>query len=191
MLAATVASLVFIAAPAPSIAPPGMTMSSVSAEADPVAPDDVVVERGYGLQILAMDAAGIGLLVLGGSMDDGGGDDTGQAVMTAGLLTLGFGPGIVHATHGRGGAAVASMLLRPTAVYGGALIGASMEDCSNSEALDFCGLGGAILGGLVGYGAVALFDATYLAREKRTPRSWAPSVAASSDGVRLGIGGSF
>jgi len=181
---ATISMLSLICQTAPVLAPPSMTMSSISAENDPVIDDDVVVEQGYGAQILAADGAGIAMMLLGASMES-------EGLAWAGLGTMAFGPGVVHASHNRGGAAVASIVMRPTVVFAGMYAGAAMEDCSADS--DLCGLGGAILGGLVAYGAVAVFDAAYLARTKKTPRSLSltPSVAASSESVRIGIGGSF
>lgn len=183
---ATISMLALICSPAPVLAPPSMTMSNISAENDPFIDEDVVVEQGYGAQILAADGAGIAMMLLGASLES-------EGLAWAGLGTMAFGPGVVHASHNRGGAAVTSMVMRPTVVFAGMYAGAAMEDCSGDRELDFCGLGGAILGGLVAYGAVAVFDAAYLARTKKTPRSLSltPSVAASSQGVRVGIGGSF
>jgi hypothetical protein len=179
---ATLTTLVFVCSP--DISPPSMTMTNVAPADDPQ--PEVVVEKGYALQILAMDALGLAIIA---ASDSSNGDE----MEKVGLLTVGFGPGIVHAAHGRPGAAVASMLMRPAAVYGGAVIGFAMEDCGRSESGDFCGLGGAIVGGVVGYIGAAVFDAAYLAREKRTVRapSWSPHVSASPNGMQVGVGGSF
>ncbi|HUQ04344.1 MAG TPA: hypothetical protein VM261_17715 [Kofleriaceae bacterium] len=188
MLAA-LSTLVFIASPAPAtvpeFAPPSMTMSSIAPTDDPAVDADDDIDRGYGMQILAVDAAGIAMMIAGGSGES-------EQLMVAGMLVMGFGPGVVHAAHDRGGEALASVLIRPGATLGGAYLGVAMENCGDQSG-EFCGLGGALLGGVVGYGAAAIFDAAYLARTKKTPRAarFTPSVAASSSGFQVGLGGSF
>jgi hypothetical protein len=184
---ATLSTLVLFASPAtatpPEFAPPSMTMSRIAPADDPDAGHDV--DRGYATQILAVDAAGIAMLIAGASSDS-------PELATAGLVTMGFGAGVVHASHNRGGEALASFLVRPGLTFAAMYAGAAMEDCGN-ESGDFCGLGGALLGGVVGYGAAAIFDAAYLARTKKSPRAAriTPSVAATSQGMQVGLGGSF
>ncbi len=175
---ATLATLAFVTSPAPVLAPPSMTTVQ-----DDTAEDETI-DRGYGGQIVAVDAAGVAMLLGGGAAESG-------EIAVAGLVVMAFGPGLVHASHSRGDAALASMVMRPAVTVAGMYIGAAMEDCSQGG--DFCGLGGALLGGLVAYGATAVFDAAYLAREKRTarPRSWTPQVSATSRDVNLGVAGSF
>ncbi len=176
---ATLSTLALICTP---LSAPGLTMPDVVAPVEA----EVVVERSYGGQIIAMDAAGLALLVAGAASENG-------AIAGAGALTMAFGPGVVHASHDRGGAAVASMLMRPSLVYGGMALGFATASCdSNGDSL-FCGLGEAFIGGLVGYGVAVVVDSAYLAREKRTVRtpSWSPTVAASPAGVQVGVGGSF
>lgn len=177
---ATVATLVFVTSPAPVLAPPSMTMTTIQADTA----QDEYIDRGYGGQIVAVDAAGIAMLIGGGVAESG-------EIAVAGLAVMAFGPGLVHASHGRGDAALASMVMRPAVTIAGMYIGAAMEDCSQGG--DFCGLAGAFFGGLVAYGAVAVFDAAHLARERRTarPRSWTPQVSATSGGVNLGVAGAF
>lgn len=176
----TAATVLFLSSPV--LAPPSLTMTQIAPHDDPRA--DAVVEKSYGGQILLVDGAGIAMMLVGASVESG-------PLAVAGLLTMGFGPGVVHASHDRGGAAIGSMILRPSAVLAGFFVGAAMEDCSQGG--EFCGLGGALIGGLVGYGAAAVFDAAHLAREKRTApaSSWTPRVAASPQGVQVGVGGSF
>ena len=178
MLAA-LTTLVFVCSPAPVLAPPSMTLSTIQADTS-----DDVVQPGYGGTILAVDAAGVAMLVAAGAAESG-------ELAVAGLVTMAFAPGLVHASRGRGDAALASMVMRPAVTFAGMYVGMHLEDCSGGG--DLCGLGGAFFGGLVAYGATAVFDAAYLARAKRTPRAraWTPQVAASSQGVHMGVAGSF
>lgn len=177
---ATLATLVFVTSPAPVLAPPSMTMTTPQADTAEADTSD----RGYGGQIVAVDAAGIAMLLGAGAAESG-------EIAVAGLAVMAFGPGLVHASHGRGDAALASMVMRPAVTIAGMYIGANMEDCS--EGSDFCGFAGAFFGGLIAYGATAAFDAAYLAREKHTtrPRAWTPQMSATSRGVNLGVAGSF
>jgi hypothetical protein len=180
MLAA-ITVLSFICAP---ISPPGLTLpgAPMAAETDAT----VVVEQSYGLQILAMDGVGIALLVAGGSSDS-------EALGTIGLLTMGFGPAVVHAAHGHADSAVASALMRPALTIGGVYMGAAMADCGGDHDEFLCGLGEAMIGGLIGYGTSVAIDASYLARSRRTTRTprWIPTASASSSGVHLGVAGTF
>lgn len=179
---ATLATVVFLSAPALSVTPPSMTEPEDTLD---VVAEDVVVEKGYGLQIIAVDAAGIAMMVAGASMES-------PALAYAGLGTMAFGPGVVHGAHGRSGSAIASMALRPSVVFAGMYLGAATENCSGRRELDFCGIGGAALGGLIAYGAVVAFDAAYLARARRARSiNVVPRVAASPDGMQIGLGGSF
>lgn len=184
MLAA-LTTLVFVASPAastaPSLTPPSMTLSTVGQADDP----DVVVEKSYGTSILAVDGLGVGMLLLAGAADSPG-------LAYAGLATMAFGPGMVHAAKGRHGEALGSMVLRPGAVVVGARLGYELENCSENND-DWCGLGGIFLGGIVGYGAAVVVDAGFLAREKKIVRQHqlTPQLAASSDGMRVGLSGTF
>jgi hypothetical protein len=184
MLAA-LTTLVFVASPAassyPELAPPSMTMTSIDRAADP----EVEIEKGYGTSILAVDGLGIGMLLLASATES-------EAVAWAGVATMAFGPGLVHAAKGRSGEALASMVLRPGAVVVGAKLGYELENCDESGD-EWCGLGGIFLGGIVGYGAAVVLDAGVLAREKKIVRehNLAPQFAASSQGMRVGLGGTF
>jgi hypothetical protein len=176
---ATLTTLVFICAP---ISPPGLTMSRID-EPPTREESEVVVDKGYAAQILAVDALGVGLL-FGAAMNEN------EAGAWLGLGTMALGPALVHASHNRGGEAIASALMRPTLTIGGIYAGFAMasDDCR-----ELCGLGEAFIGGLVGYGTAVIIDAAYLAREKRAPRdaSWMPTVNATSSSVQLGVGGRF
>ncbi|MCL4225503.1 MAG: hypothetical protein KJZ91_13660 [Myxococcales bacterium] len=174
-----------IAPPAPALSAPGLVPLAPVERWDQ-APAEETIQKGYGGQILLTDLAGLAIISAGGGTDQ-------DWLATAGLLTMAFGPAAVHLAHDRPQAALASALMRPGLTMTGVFVGASMASCHSGEW--FCGLGEAMLGGLIGYGAAAVIDAAYLARERRIvrgpARAWAPQVAASPAGVRLGVGGTF
>lgn len=184
-VAAPAPAPVVAAAPAPALSAPGLVPLAPVERWDQ-APAEETVQKGYGGQILLTDLAGLAIISAGGGTDQ-------DWLATAGLLTMAFGPAAVHLAHDRPQAALASALMRPGLTMTGVFVGASMASCHSGEW--FCGLGEAMLGGLVGYGAAAVIDAAYLARERRVvrgpARAWAPQVAASPAGVRLGVGGTF
>ncbi len=143
----------------------------------------VTTEHAYGLQILAVDALGLAAFAVAGAADS-------EGLAYGGMLTLVAGPAIVHASHGRTGAAVGSVALRAGLPILGAALGAASENCGDDELL--CGLGGTILGGMVGYGVAVTIDAAILARETRVVRqSWQPTLTASSRGAQVGVVGTF
>ncbi|MBK9036559.1 MAG: hypothetical protein IPL61_35805 [Myxococcales bacterium] len=174
---ATLATVTSVAA-----AQPSTTMSSTQGFEERT--ETVKVVDRYGLEVLAMDAAGLAIMVAGGAADN----------ETAGWLGAGvvmLGPAAMHLRHGDPGRAAGSVALRAGLIVGGAALGAAMATCGPEEW--FCGLGETMIGGLVGYGAAVVIDAGFIAQTTRTERRprWTPQVAASSSGLRVGVGGVF
>ena len=158
-----------------------------AAHAQPAPDTEVVtVEHTYRAQIFLADLVGLSLMGLG-AMSDGETD----AIVGTGMVVTALGPMAIHAATGNGQGAVISVLMRPTLMVVGGLIGASTASCYEGEW--FCGVGEAAIGGAVGYGTAAVLDALVLARVERTERrpSWTPQVAVASGGMRVGIGGTF
>ena len=152
----------------------------------PTAPPPEVVHEGgprwNGYQTLAVDALALGVLALAVEEDA-------REVAWLGLGLATVGPAMVHAAHGRTPAAVGSSLLRLGAVAAGLSIGAALETCG-PEAHSTCRVEGAMIGALVGWGAAAVIDGVMVARE-RPARRVVPILAATGDGVRVGLGGRF
>ena len=146
--------------------------------------EEVTVEHTYGSQILLADLVGVTLMGVGAMSDTWSIVGTGMAVST-------LAPMAIHAANGNGKGAVVSVLMRPALVFVGGMIGfASAASCYEGEW--FCGVGEAVIGGAAGYATAAVLDAL-LARVDRTERrpQWAPHVAVTSGGMRVGIGGTF
>ena len=178
---ATITTLVFICAP---VAAPGLTMPHIN-EPPAAAQTEVVVDKGYPLQILAVDALGLAVAF-------GGVQTVGEPAVWAGVGILPVGPALVHASHKRGGAAVASLAMRPALTIGGLYAGAMLRQ-NDPDCHDFCNVTDAVLGGMAGYGLAVIIDAAVLARTKHSVReqNWMPTVNATSSSVQLGVGGRF
>jgi len=129
---------------------------------DASADDSDEQENWYGWQTLAVDGTSLALAIGGGASELG-------AVAGLGVTGLIVGAPIVHFAHGRVGTGFASAGLRVGLPIVGALIGVAAEDCHDGR--DWCGLGGAAVGVLVGGVAAIALDAAVLAREdvKRDP----------------------
>jgi hypothetical protein len=117
----------------------------------------------YGWQSLLVDAGSLVLMPLAG----------------AGLVTYALGPPIVHAAHGRGGPALASVLLRVgmPLVLGAAGLGIGALAMPSNQSNDglaegpvILGLGGLVVGAL---GAMAIDDAVI---------AWEPGKAQGAPG---------
>lgn len=80
------------------------------------------------------------------------------------LGTYLFGGPATHFAHGNPGRGVGSLALRAGLPFAFGAIGANSEDCSESD--DFCGLGGAVLGGLLGIATAITVDAAVLGHEE-------------------------
>lgn len=167
-----------------SVALAALTLATVpAAHADPGASDSPGerVDVSYRSQILATDAAAVIITSLGG-------DKLGDV----GIATAMLGGPLVHLVHGNTGRAFASLGLRGGLALGGAALGAALCD-PNPYAVGVDCVGEATVGGIVGYGAAAILDATVLAHQTREakPSTWSPQVAIARGGVRVGLGGTF
>ena len=111
--------------------------------------------RRYGWQILAVDAGSvvIGLATMRGE------------VLVGGWL---FGAPVVHALHRNTGGFFASFALHAVLPLAGAVVGSQMESCGSGSG-EYCGLGGAVTGALVGMIAATTIDARVLAKERPPP----------------------
>ncbi len=102
----------------------------------------------YGYQLMLNDAASIALIA---GMAGGG------TIASVGELSFFFGGSVVHGIHRRPGLAVVSPLMRGGFALLGAILGVAAENCgSHSE--DFCGLGGAVVGGGLGLVTAMIVD---------------------------------
>jgi hypothetical protein len=158
----------------------------------PPAPPPPTTSRWYGWQVLLVDGAA----VLAGAATE-------NLPVTLGVYAL--GAPIVHAAHGRGGAALGSFGLRLALplVAGGVMYALTDRRCGEGSG-DWCGLGSVIYG-ILGAGAgmitASLFDAFAIARESvpsarataaRKPFTLTPSAHVDPRGdVMVGAFGSF
>jgi hypothetical protein len=110
-----------------------------------------------GISLLVVPA--VGLAVADKRQGDGGGT---AVALAAGSYVL--APPIIHLAHGRAGIAAASLGLRLGAPLGGGFLGAlAAGDCGG----DFCRLGGAALGFILGMVVATTIDAAVLSYETR------------------------
>lgn len=140
--------------------------------------------RWYGGDVLLADGVALGLLVIGGSLQSGGHDTIGSSLMIAGLGTYVLGGPAVHLAHDRPGAALGSLALRAGLPVASAYVGASLERCTPGEW--FCGLGGAVLGGLAGMAGAVVLDTAVLAYAPRAEVRVSPMVGGGRLGVSVG-----
>ena len=131
--------------------PPGLT---------PVEPAAPATDSGsYRLQTAAFD---VGTVLLGIASERASGGAGGLAIDAA-IGTYVAGPALVHLYHHHPGRALASVALRVGLPLIGGYLGASSVNTSSPDC-DECGIGAAILGGLVGMIAASAFDIGYLSR---------------------------
>jgi hypothetical protein len=116
-----------------------LTAPPASRLAQPVRPSSAK-RKWYGYQLMLDDAASIALIA--GAAGKG-------AAISLGELSFFFGGSVIHGVHGRAGLALASPLMRVSLALIGARIGVAAEHCGSTND-DFCGLGGALLGGGIG-----------------------------------------
>jgi hypothetical protein len=141
----------------------------------------------YGWQTLTVEGASFLAMALGGEKVGGV-----APLRVAGIAGMAFGPGIVHAAHGRSKAAKADLGIAVGALFvcgiSGALLG---------EKGVFDGLGdGALIGVMTGAETTALIDAVFFAHETIRPReapaaAWSPVVSMAKGGATAGLGGTF
>ena len=122
------------------------------------------------MTILAADAAAVGMALLVSGLNE----DLAGSVGIGGYL---FGGPIVHAVHGNGGRALASLAMRGGLPVLGFMLGAgASQGCSG----EYCGLAGAVLGGMLGTATALTVDWLFLARRIR------PGTSAQRPGLRVG-----
>jgi hypothetical protein len=150
-----------------------------SARADELAPPPTTTKY-FGGQILAVDAAVVGLGLVGSGVP---------------LLAFPLAAPTVHIAHGDGSGAVGSFLLHTGLPIVGGYLGYEL-DTRHCDGEDLCGLGGLILGGGLGMLTATLMDAAFLAHVERpvfarAPRGLpTPTLAFSPrGGFMLGLAG--
>jgi hypothetical protein len=172
---------------------------------DPEAPPSTVAVQAppmtvsYRGQILAADAASIGLSVLGPLVTR---DESLSGIGFAGFFVA---APIVHLAHGRGMAAAKSLGLRVALPFVGAMAGYRFgpDDltCHSSPGIDgkpggSCDDHGSLVGLLVGAAAggisAMVIDVKYLARYQTTrPQTWSAGIQPTRGGMALSVAGSF
>ena len=174
------------------LAPPKTSLRPVQPAAQPVEPsssDLHTVSHWYGWQTLATDGASLLLMVAAASASDAPGAEEMAWLSLGGYL--GGGP-IVHLAHGEPVRALGSLALRGGLPILTGVVGSQLENCTPSS--DFCGLGGAVLGGMAGLVTAMVIDSAVLANERVVVHSSrVPVVGVVSDGKRtlLTAGGVF
>jgi hypothetical protein len=145
----------------------------------------------YGWQTLTADGASMLLLLAGAataSSDAAG--DSGDTMVTMGLVGYEFAPGIIHFAHGNPGRGFASFGIRLGMPIAGIILGAaSASGCDGFE----CEAGGAALGLLLGMGGAMALDAAVFAYDDPERASDAarvlPLVGVTSSAAWIGLGG--
>lgn len=118
-------------------------------------------------QIVVADLLSLALVVAGHRGSSSGGV---TALGVVGLL--GAAP-VIHASHDRGGAALASLTLRVVTPLAGFSLGldAAKARCAEREGDYFCGHDEALVGYLGGVAIASVVDAALLAHPRRPDRS--------------------
>jgi hypothetical protein len=129
----------------------------------------------------------VALLIAGVSLADSPGG-LGKGLGSLSLVGYAFGAPVVHLVHEHPERALISLLLRGGLPLLFGAIGAEVEDCFEDEF--FCGVGGAVLGGLAGVTTAIVVDAAVLTHENVPAKSSSahsssvPSLGVFSDGRR-------
>jgi hypothetical protein len=155
----------------PSVSPPGLTPESPAPVSDEGTPS-------YSGWILAADGTAIGMLTVAIKADD-----EGWAKLS--LATYVLGAPLVHAFHGRGGYAGASLCLRVGLPFAGAMLMAAGSNAREGDVVY-----GAVIGGV----AAAALDAVFLAKgepPKRPRAAWTPTVRSTQGGFAVGAATHF
>ncbi|NVB78609.1 MAG: hypothetical protein HOV81_09465 [Kofleriaceae bacterium] len=177
---------------------PGQTLSW-DPELPPPRLEPVTVS--YRGQIITADIVALGLMVLGPQSDEHG-------LSLSGLGFTGWflAAPLIHAAHGRGGAAAKSLGLRiGLPILGGIAgyrLGPDDTSCVYTPAVDGrpseggCGDHGSVIGALLGIAAGAgtamYIDAKYLARyQTERAVTWSAGIAPMRGGASLSFSGSF
>ncbi|MBP8805076.1 MAG: hypothetical protein KBG48_01780 [Kofleriaceae bacterium] len=167
----------------------------ISTDGPPATASAAMESVRYSTWTLVADGASLALVIGGGAVGNG-------VVMSVGFAGGALGAPVIHVARGNFGRAAISAALRQGLFWGGVLIGAQVSDgdCGDSDG-DFAictdGLAGALVGGLLGYGAAAVIDAAALAVERRPARSASaalavhPRISITGERVQLGLAGQF
>ena len=136
----------------------------------------------YGWQTLTTDGASALLMVMALSSSNGSSSETATAVAWLSVGTFVVGGPIVHFAHGNAGKGLGSLALRVglPLVVGGLGAMAERTQCGGG---DFCGVGGAFLGGLAGVVGTIAIDSTLLGYERVPAHADSvPVLAVAADG---------
>ena len=191
VLLATIASVAHAA-------PPGLTSPSPPLDVAPA--QQSLGEAGYRGQVLAADAAAVGLVLLGFA----NGATNGRSSNTTSLLELGaatflLGAPMVHLLHDRGTRSAASIGLRVALPLLGGFLSSQLKSSCNYQYDSYCDTSGddskIVLGVALGVIAASVLDAVFLANgdERCTPEGKCGSIerpaAARLTATPLGGGG--
>ncbi|HTR53267.1 MAG TPA: hypothetical protein VMJ10_21375 [Kofleriaceae bacterium] len=166
----------------PSVAsadPPGATPDATQASPPGLTPAEPT-HRSYGLQVLAVDALSLGLMVGGG----------GGVMSEVGALGYAFGGAAIHLGHDRNGQALGSVLLHVGLPVLGGYIGYRMNYPNDDDEGPIIST---FLGIAVGVAAATTIDATILAHdEDPAPPRWSPTFARTPrGGMTFGLARTF
>ncbi|MEO6776610.1 MAG: hypothetical protein ABI467_26945 [Kofleriaceae bacterium] len=170
--------------------PPSLTPLTPLTQPEPE-PATVTVTDSYRSKTLTADGLVLGAALLGAELEGANGRDTAASNTLYPLALLGgvFATPIIHGLHGHGGRAIASYLLRATAIGAGAVIGVASASCTPHDFL--CGLdriGPGMLGGFI---VAATIDAAFMTNETHEEpvhgATWAPIVAPRQGGATAGF----
>ncbi len=169
-------------------------------QAPPPASPDATDSRSdwYGYQTLIADGvAGAGLVLtatVGGSSRS---EAAAPSLLVGTLASYALGAPIVHFANGEAGRGLASFAVRLAAPSVGAGLGfAAASGCSrNGEAMNFCPLGGLVVGVGVGMAVASVVDASALAwkpaKKTEEKASIAPDLSITPQGATIGATGRF
>jgi len=162
---------------APALSPPSLT-PAVAMNVDERTP----TSTWYGWQILLADGAALGLAAASQNGD-----------LALSWVVTGT---VIHGAHGNVGRAVGSLALRGLTPIAGAYLGYALETADGCHS-EFCGHGGASLGGLAGVVTAEIVDVA-LAKDVEVPAATrhdrvglTPVVHAKGGNVGLGVIGQF
>lgn len=164
------------------------TTASVAATEAP-APSEAKTSW-YGWQILAADS---GSVLTGYGV--GAGLKSTEALVVGGVGYLAVAP-IIHAIHGRGGAAAGSLGMRALVPLGGTFLGMLMAEGSGESAL-YRAVKGGVTGFTVGIGLTTILDVALLSFETTSSRPTTssprllPNLVVREGGTEVTLSGMF
>jgi hypothetical protein len=148
-------------------------------------------EHWYGWQSLSVDGASLLLLIAAGAASDSGDDEIANVMAYGALGGYLLGGPVTHFAHDNPGRGLGSLALRAGLPFAFGAIGSKLESC---EGGDFCGVSGAVVGGMLGIASAIAIDAAVLGREEvpvPTPGLSSVSVDVGRDHAALVAGGTF